>query len=117
MNNILEAFPLLSQYSIIVAAVLVAAGGLTGFLKAGSKASLISGVISGTLAALAFVVTFIDMRIGHFLGLAVMMVLQIVFAIRLRKTKKFMPSGVMLLISITVELLLIIGLLKELAII
>jgi uncharacterized membrane protein (UPF0136 family) len=80
--------------------VLLIAGGLVGFLKAGSKVSLIT---SAAFAA-ALVVTLIPGLLGPSLasGLAtaLLAVLLVVFAVRLTKTRKFMPSGLMLVITL-----------------
>ncbi len=80
--------------------VLLLVGGLIGFLKAGSKISLITSAVS----AAALIVTAISGLLGPGLarGLAdsIMAALLIVFAIRLTKTRKFMPSGLMLVITI-----------------
>src|ERR1039458_982528 len=79
--------------------VLLLAGGLIGFLKAGSKVSLITSAVS----AAALIVTTIPGLLGPALarGAAdvIMAALLFVFAIRLGKTKKFMPSGLMLVIT------------------
>ena len=80
--------------------VLLLVGGLIGFLKAGSKVSLITSAV----AAAALVLTAIPGLLGRGasagLADAIMAALLVVFAIRLTKTKKFMPSGLMLVITI-----------------
>ena len=80
--------------------VLLLFGGLIGFLKAGSKVSLITSSVS----AVALILTAIPGLLGPGLarGLAdlIMAALLVVFAIRLTKTKKFMPSGLMLVITV-----------------
>src|SRR4051794_41110908 len=79
--------------------ILLLIGGLIGFLKAGSKVSLI---MSAAFAA-ALVLTATGMFQPAFAqGLANMLMaaLLVVFAIRLTKTKKFMPSGLMLIVTI-----------------
>jgi uncharacterized membrane protein (UPF0136 family) len=80
--------------------VLLLVGGLIGFLKAGSKVSLITSAV----AAAALILTAIPGLLGPGLarGLAdvIMAALLVVFAIRLSKTKKLMPSGLMLVITV-----------------
>ena len=80
--------------------VLLLVGGLIGFLKAGSKVSLITSAV----AAAALILTAIPGLLGPGLarGLAdvIMAALLVVFAIRLAKTKKLMPSGLMLVITV-----------------
>jgi len=86
--------------------VLLVVGGVMGYLKAGSKVSLITSAVFA--AALALCVWG---SVPH--GLRVAQVLQgvlvIVFAIRYVKTKKFMPAGLMLavtLLALALELML-----------
>lgn len=82
---------------LIVYLVLLLVGGLMGFLKAGSRVSLITSVVFA--AALAFCIWG-----GLAKGLTIAMILQgmlaVVFAIRLKKTRKFMPSGLMLVVTV-----------------
>lgn len=80
--------------------VLLLAGGIIGFLKAKSQVSLYMSA--------GFAVAFILLGLpGVFQPAfargavnALMALLIIVFAIRLAKTKKFMPAGLMLVITI-----------------
>ncbi len=91
----------MSQETILwIYIVLLLVGGLIGFLKAGSKISLITSAIS---AALLVVTTLPGVFASGFrrnLADAILAALLIVFAIRLTKTKKFMPSGLMLVLTI-----------------
>jgi len=79
--------------------LLLLAGGLVGFLKAGSKASLITSAV----AAAALILTAIPglFRTGFASGLAdaIMAALLVVFALRLAKKRKLMPSGLLLVIT------------------
>ena len=76
--------------------ILAAVGGIIGYRQAGSKPSLVSGLISGTLLIIGGVLNAIGQTGGYWLSLIVTILLIIVFAIRLVKTKKVMPAGVML---------------------
>jgi uncharacterized membrane protein (UPF0136 family) len=77
---------------------LLVAGGLAGFLKAKSKASLIASI--GSAIPLALVALG---RLPGSVAVGVLIVLQVVFFMRLRKTGKFMPSGMLLGLSVLME--------------
>jgi uncharacterized membrane protein (UPF0136 family) len=80
---------------------LLVIGGLIGFLKAGSKVSLITSVASAALLALTAIPHLFQPGVRQGLADAIMAALLVVFGIRLAKTKKFMPSGLMLVLTIT----------------
>ena len=91
----------MSHYTVLwIYIVLLLVGGLIGFLKAGSKVSLITSAV----AAAALILTAIPGLLGAAYARAfadiIMAALLVVFAIRLTKTRKFMPSGLMLVITI-----------------
>ncbi|MBS2003592.1 MAG: TMEM14 family protein [Cyanobacteria bacterium SZAS LIN-5] len=78
-------------------AIIVAAGGVMGFVKAQSKASLIAGVISGVILGVIFALSGDHPKeaiIGAFVTYSL---LDTVFAMRLKKTRKFMPAGLILI--------------------
>jgi uncharacterized membrane protein (UPF0136 family) len=89
-----------ARISMLVLCVLVAVGGIMGFLKAQSKASLISGVISGALLGVAYYVAGRNAMQGMVMGAVICILLCIVFGIRLKKTGKFMPAGLLLILSV-----------------
>ena len=80
--------------------VLLLIGGLMGFLKAGSKVSLISSSGFAALLVLTAVPGVFERKFALELSNVLMAALLVVFAIRLAKTKKFMPSGLMLVLTI-----------------
>jgi len=76
--------------------VLLIVGGMIGFLKAGSKISLIlSAAFAAVLSLCAAHVVF-----QAYMADIVLAALLVVFGVRLAKTKKFMPSGLMLIITV-----------------
>ena len=75
--------------------VLLVAGGLMGFLKAGSKMSLIMSVAFAVPLALSLVLKWPDAVSLGLLGF-----LAVFFAMRFAKGKKFMPAGLMLILSV-----------------
>jgi len=82
--------------------VLLLVGGLIGFLKAKSKVSLTTSAIFAALLVLSAVPGMLDPAFANNLANILMAILLVVFAIRLSKTKKFMPSGLMLVLTIVV---------------
>jgi len=79
--------------------VLLLVGGLIGFLKAGSKVSLISSSVFAAVLVLTQTGLF-KPSVSLILENVLLAALLVVFAIRLAKTKKFMPSGLMLVLTI-----------------
>ena len=80
--------------------ILLLLGGLMGFLKAGSKVSLITSAVAAALLVVTTIRGLFQPNFRQGLADAIMAALLIVFAIRLAKTKKFMPSGLMLILTL-----------------
>lgn len=80
--------------------ILAIVGGIIGYVQAQSKASLISGSVSGLLLIIAGVMQLQGQQAGLILATVVTAVLVVVFAIRLIKTRKFMPAGLMSLLGV-----------------
>lgn len=76
--------------------VLLVVGGLIGFLKAGSKVSIIMSVTFAALLSLCAVGIIFQPYVADIILAALL----IVFALRLSKTRKFMPSGLMLVLTL-----------------
>ncbi|HTD86851.1 MAG TPA: TMEM14 family protein [Candidatus Binatia bacterium] len=76
--------------------VLLVVGGLMGFLKAGSKVSLIVSVSAAAILTLCQIRVVFEPRMADI----VLAILLVVFAWRLGESKKFMPAGLMLILTI-----------------
>ena len=76
--------------------ILLVAGGLVGYLKAGSKASLIASV---SFAAALILCAIGVISQAHVADL-ILAVLLVFFALRLSRSKKFMPNGLMLILTV-----------------
>ncbi|GFE67566.1 TMEM14 family protein [Chroococcus sp. FPU101] len=72
-------------------------GGIAAYQTVKSKASLISGTISGLILLLGAFLQLQGITWGFNLSLIITITLIVVFSLRLAKTRKFMPSGLMLL--------------------
>jgi uncharacterized membrane protein (UPF0136 family) len=79
--------------------VLLLVGGLIGFFKAKSKVSLILSSVFAAVLVLTQTGIF-DPTLARNLVNVLLAALLVVFAVRLAKTKKFMPSGLMLVLTI-----------------
>ena len=73
-------------------------GGFFGW-KAGSKVSLIMGAVSGLLVFVGLYLTTINPRLGFIVLTGIGGSLSLVFLKRLIDTAKFMPGGMLLIIS------------------
>ena len=80
--------------------VLLLIGGLIGFLKGKSKVSLLTSVVFAALLVLTTLRGVFQPGFALELANVLMAVLLLVFAVRLAKTKKFMPGGLMLVVTI-----------------
>lgn len=89
--------------------MLVSIGGVVGFLKGKSKPSLVAGLVSGAALIASYSVSLRNPTTGFLLGAIICVILVIVFAARLVKTKKFMPSGMLLALSVVEGIVLLVG--------
>jgi uncharacterized membrane protein (UPF0136 family) len=94
----------MATYILAVYIVFLLLGGTMGYLKAGSKVSLITALVSA--AALA-VCGYGPVPRGALLVAIIQGVLAAVFVARFLKTRKFMPAGLMVIVTV---LALVLGL-------
>jgi uncharacterized membrane protein (UPF0136 family) len=95
--------PIVGQVTLAIYGVLLAVGGLIGFFKAGSRPSLIAGLLSAVAAFAALGLSIGRSQLGAPLGLLLSIVLFILFGYRYAiKTGKFMPSGLLAVVSLIV---------------
>ena len=76
--------------------VLLVIGGLIGYLKGKSKVSLIMSVTFAAALSLCAAGIIFQAYVADILLAALL----VVFGLRLAKTKKFMPAGLMLVVTI-----------------
>lgn len=88
---------------LIIYAVLLIVGGVIGFVKARSRPSLIAGTVSGVIAiGCAALSGIYDAAIGFSLALALAIVLFLFFGYRAVSARKFMPAGMLAILSVLV---------------
>ncbi len=84
-----------SHIALWIYIVLLIGGGLVGYLKAGSRVSLIASLAFGILLTLVNIGVIRSFYVADVL----VALLIAVFIMRYVKTKKFMPSGLMIVLS------------------
>lgn len=90
----------LAAFTTLIYGILAIAGGAIGYKQAGSQVSLLSGLISGLLLLISAYLLFGGSPAGPTLSAIVSLVLVVVFVIRLAKTRKFMPAGLMIIFGV-----------------
>lgn len=102
--------PIVAQVTLAMYGLLLAAGGLIGFFKAGSRASLIAGLSSAIAAFAALGLSIGKSQLGLGLGSLLAVVLFVLFGYRYAvKTGKFMPSGMLAVVSLLVLAVMILA--------
>ncbi|MDJ0600514.1 MAG: TMEM14 family protein [Crocosphaera sp.] len=96
----------LPTIATLIYGILLLFGGIMGYVSAKSKPSLVSGVVSGLLLLISGVLQWQQIAAGLILAQIVTLILAIVFVIRVWKTRKFMPAGLMLLLSVAMLVIL-----------
>jgi uncharacterized membrane protein (UPF0136 family) len=90
----------LAALTTLTYGILSIAGGAIGYKQAGSQVSLISGFVSGLLLLIGAYLLFGGTPSGPAISGIVSLLLLIVFGVRLVKTKKFMPAGLMIIFGV-----------------
>jgi len=80
--------------------VLLVLGGLIGYLKAGSRVSLLTSCGAAALLVLSALPGLFTWPVRRGLADGVLAALLVVFAVRLVKSRKFLPAGGLLLATL-----------------
>ena len=97
----------ISPSAVIVAyALFLIVGGIVGWRKSGSRVSLTASLISAALLSIAYRISLNSPFAGYLMAAIIAFALALVFFRRFRKTKKFMPAGMMLILSTLVCLVM-----------
>ena len=100
----------MTKLFIAIYGILLLVGGYMGFAKAGSKISLVTGIISSVLVFFGVYLMGSNAELGYKVVAGVSGLLTIVFVMRFLKTQQFMPSGLLILASLTILILSIMAL-------
>jgi len=90
----------ITALEIWVYGMLMMIGGIVGYLKVGSKASLLSGVGLGLALLASGYGVWNGSRQSLVAAVVIAALLIALFAMRLTKTKRFMPAGVLAILSL-----------------
>jgi uncharacterized membrane protein (UPF0136 family) len=96
----------IARITLLVYGVLLLVGGVVGYRRGKSLKSLVGGLVGALLSGASYGLLGADPRWGLGLGLGTAALGSLLFALRYRKTGKFLPAGLMLAVSLTAVLLL-----------
>jgi uncharacterized membrane protein (UPF0136 family) len=96
--------------ALLLYGLLVVAGGILGYRRARSRASLAGGYRAGAAIVIASVLALSGQRAGFWLNLVFAGVLAIFFAYRLARTRKPMPGIPMIVLSLAAVLICLVAL-------
>jgi uncharacterized membrane protein (UPF0136 family) len=95
--------PVVGHVALGIYAALLAVGGVLGFVRARSKASLVSGLLSAIFAVVALVLAYTGSSFGFPLGLTLALCLFVLFGYRYAiHNRRFMPSGLLAVVSLVI---------------
>lgn len=101
------------QVILLVYLIVVASGGVMGYVSAQSTVSLIAGLASGLLLGIALVLTYRTPQVGFGLAALVSLALGIFFTMRFLETGKWMPGGITMILSGLNLIMMVIALLRK----
>src|SRR5271169_1500819 len=97
----------LAQSSLLLLAFFIFIGGVTGFVKGKSKASVIAGTISAAVLVGTYFFSTVHTVAGFTVAFLFIFVLDAIFITRIRKTRTVSPAVPMLMICILEQFTLI----------
>lgn len=95
----------LAQTALAIYGVLLILGGVMGKVKGNSSTSLVAGTVTGTVALVGFWTSLHDPMNGFMIGAMVGLMLTGIFISRFVRSRKFMPAGLILILSLIVGIL------------
>ena len=98
----------MTSWIVLIYAILVAVGGIMGYVKAQSSASLIAGVLSGVILVGSAIAMMKDSyQTGWWIALIVTLLLLGRFAFAALNQFKMMPGGMVIILSLIVLIVLL----------
>lgn len=94
-------------YALFIYGLLILGGGITGYAKAQSLPSLMMGILFGVLLLMSGYAMLKNKILGYFCALGFTGFLILFFSYRFYGTQKFMPAGLMTILSIAMMILLL----------
>lgn len=102
-----------SKIYFLIFGVLTIAGGIIGYVKAGSTPSIIAGSVTGVLLIVAALLLPQHRAIGLVTALVISLVLAAQFVPKFLRTGRMMPAGLMSILSVIGLIVAIVGWLKK----
>jgi uncharacterized membrane protein (UPF0136 family) len=87
------------QVALLLYAIIIAAGGVMGYVSAQSMVSLVNGLVAAVILLIGLAVSFKNPTAGFGLSAVVALALAVFFAYRFFTTGKWMPGGVTMILS------------------
>lgn len=96
-----------SALTLAIYGFLVLIGGIIGHMQAKSTISLVMGTIFGVMILGASLALYKKKRASIWISLSLVLLLDAFFSYRFFKTLKFMPSGMMMILSLITLIVLV----------
>lgn len=103
-----------AAFVTLIYAILIFIGGILGHIKAGSTTSFITAIVASVLLILSAIGMFKDHLLPCYFGILVIFALDAFFTYRWLLTMKFMPGGLMTLISLAALIIVVLLVRKHL---
>jgi uncharacterized membrane protein (UPF0136 family) len=98
----------MTSWIVLIYAILIAVGGLMGYVKAKSAPSLIAGIAAGVILAGSAIAMMKDAyQVGWWIALIVTILLLVRFGTAAMNEFKMMPGGMVIILSVIVLLVLL----------
>jgi len=101
------------QIALLLYAVVIAAGGVMGYVSAQSMVSLVNGLIAAVLLLVGLAISFKNPTAGFGLSAVVALALGVFFAYRFFTTGKWMPVGVTMILSAVAFVVMLLAALRK----